>query len=84
MPKNQRSLASLVIETLDNFERLRNLQQVLEMVLDLFHEPDENLILRAELLLDMYRADVDNQLDEMRVCLAELYEVTTGKPREDL
>lgn len=84
MPKNQRGLASLAIEALDEFERLRSLQQVLEVILDLFHNPNENLILRAELLLDMYRASVDNHLDEMRVCLEALYEVTTGTPKEEI
>lgn len=79
MPKNQRSLASLAIEALDEFERLRSLQQVLEVIIDLFHNSDENLILRVELLLDMYRASADNHLDQMRVCLETLYEVTTGK-----
>lgn len=80
MPKNQIGLAGLAIEALDHFECLCSQQQVLEVIIELFQDPDEkNLVTRAELLLDMYRGAVDNQLDELRVCLEGIYQLISGK-----
>ena len=82
MPKNQIGLASLVIGALDEFENLRSQQQVLEVIIDLFHNPDENLATRAGLLLDMYRSAVDNQLDELRVSLEGIHKLVVGSKLE--
>lgn len=82
MPKNQTDLVSLSIEALYEFERLCNQQQVLEVIIRLFDNPDENLVIRAELLLDMHRAAVGNQLDELKVSLEGIKELVMGSRSE--
>lgn len=80
MPKIELGLASLAIESLDHLNCLRDQQQILELVIELFDYPDEkNFVTRAGLLLNMYRASVDNQLDELRACLEQIRQLITGK-----
>lgn len=83
MPKNQIGLANLAREALDHFNCLRDQQQILELVIELFDYPDEkNFATRAGLLLDMYRASTDNQLDELRICLEGIRQLIIGKESE--
>lgn len=83
MAKNQLGLASLSIEALDEFEHLCNTQHLLEVILSLFDEPDDDkTILKAGLLLDLYRASVDNHLAELRFYLLAIQKLAIGA-RED-
>jgi hypothetical protein len=69
MTNGYRPLASLSLSALDEFARLRNLQQVLEIALEQTAEPLEQRCSRVELLIRLYRAEMELCLDELRVNL---------------
>lgn len=72
----QRSLISLAIGSLDEFARIENLQDVLDVCLDELAEPSaKNPQLRVELLLNLYRSDMLLHLDELKAELNGIFQL---------
>lgn len=80
MPKN---LASLIIGAIDEFDRICNLQRILEICSEEFHNPDDNASERVQLLISLYQSDMELRLDELRVCLKKIQQLAIGRPKED-
>lgn len=78
MPRN---LAGSIIGALDEFERIRALQQILEIGLEnLLDNPTEDSKRSGELLFSLYKSDMELRLDELRVHLQAIKLLVTGKP----
>lgn len=76
-----RNLAGSITGALDEFERIRGLQQILEIALEsLLDDPTEESKRSGELLFSLYRSDMELRLDEMKTHLQAIRLLMTGKP----
>lgn len=76
-----RNLSSSVTGALEEFERIRGLQQILEIALESFlDDPTEESKRSGELLFSLYRSDMELRLDELRIHLQALRQLVVGKP----
>lgn len=76
MPNN---LASLSISALDEFSRLEELQDLLEICLEELLNPSEKSVGRAVLLIAVYLPDSKLRLEELKISLERIHQLATGK-----
>lgn len=76
MPKN---LASLSISALDEFSRLKELQELLEICLEELLNPSEKSVDRAVLLIAVYLPDSKLRLEELQITLERIHQLAAGK-----
>lgn len=79
MPKN---LVSLSISALDEFSRLEELQQLLEICLEELLSPSGKTLDRAALLIAVYLPDARLRLEELKITLERIRQLTTGQELE--
>lgn len=76
-----RNLATSVVGAIDEFERIRSLQAILEIALEnLLDDPTEESKRSGALLFSLYKSDMELRLDELRVHLQAIRQLMTGKP----
>jgi hypothetical protein len=69
MPK---SLMSLTISALDEFNHIANLQQLLEICLEEFDYPTEKTQFRVDLLISLYLPKVELHPEELKFSLERI------------
>ena len=78
--KPRNNLAGSIIGAIDEYERIRNLQQILEIGLEnLLDTPTEASKSSGELLFSLYKADMELRLDELRVHLQRIRQLVIGE-----
>lgn len=68
----QRDLVSLSIEALNQTAHIRHLQKLVEVCVEQMDNPTNDAIERVDLILDSYRASMDNHIQELEVVLNRL------------
>lgn len=67
-----RDLTILLIRLEDELNRLFVLQQVLQIALEQFNDPDEKTMVRADLLIDLYLAQAEYYFDELKAVTSQI------------
>lgn len=67
----EKSLVILIIHALDYLARLKDLQELIQMVLEQDQEPLEKRCSRMGLLIDLYRPAVDLCISELEFALEQ-------------
>lgn len=80
MPR--KDLVSLSIAALNDTEHIRHLQKLVEVCLDQMSNPEEDTIDKLFLILDSYRASMDNHLHELEVALINLRLLLVGTEQD--
>lgn len=76
MPNN---LANLSIYALDEFSRLEELQDLLEICLEELLNPSEKSTNRAVLLIAVYLPDSRLRLEELKITLERIHRMVAGQ-----
>ena len=80
MPR--KDLVSLSIEAVDELERIRNLQKLVNVSLEQLNQPKDDTIDTLFLLLDSYRASMDQHIQELEVVLTRLQLLVCGTEQD--
>lgn len=72
MPKN---LANLIIKAIEDLDRIRGLQQILEICSNEFYSGDENAYDRVQLLISLYQGAFQSPFEHLKDCLEEIQQV---------
>lgn len=80
MPR--KDLVSLAIAAQDQAARIRYRQKLVEVCLDQMNNPEEDTIDKLSLVLDSYRAEMDNCLHELEITLKTLRLVLVGADQD--
>lgn len=64
-----KNLSRLIIRTLDELSHIRELQELIEMALEQGEQPTDKRISRVELLVEVYRCQMEYHLHEMQAAV---------------
>lgn len=70
-----RNLSSLIIDALDELDRIETLQDLLEIYLEQGEEPLEKRAARAELLVSSYLCQTEPHFDGLKLLLERIREL---------
>ena len=73
-----RDLISLSIAAIDKTARIRHLQKLIDICLDQTIDRGEDSLDKLSLVLDSYRANMDNDLHELEILLIKLKLLLVG------
>lgn len=68
----------MAIAALDEFSRIQNLQDILEICMEELAEPSKNTQLRTEQLLSLYRTDMRIHLNDLSGSLESILQLVIG------
>lgn len=69
------TFTSLIIGTLDELSRILNLQELLRIALDEFHEPTETTSKRLEVLLVCYLSQTEPHFNNLKLGLERVLQL---------